>query len=146
MRTTATLTRLTATLTLALTVACSSMQRVPVDYINVEKPQVVHLANSHGVVTTVLNPTTSGDTVYGTAMGSKPIAVPLRQVESISTVRHSTGRTVALVAGATSITALVAYAVFTTADNDEDWYCDFGVDAREMNGGAPLCGPRNPQP
>ena len=63
---------------LVLTAACSSMQRVPVDYINVEKPQVVHLANSHGVVTTVMNPTTSGDTVYGTAMGSKPIAVPLR--------------------------------------------------------------------
>ena len=131
---------------LALTAACSSMQHVPVEYINEVKPVIVELANSYGVVTTVLNPTTSGDTVYGTGMGSKPVAVPLRQVESISTQRFSSGRTVALLAGATSVAALVAYAVFTGADNDEDWVCDFGVDAREMNGGAPLCGPRNPQP
>ena len=124
--------------------ACSSLQHVPLDYINTEKPEVVHLANSYGVVTTVLNPTTSGDTVYGTAMGSKHMAVPLKQVESISTLRFSTGRTVALVTGATAITAVVAYAMFTKDDNDEDWYCDWGADAREMNGGSPLCGPRRP--
>ena len=138
----ATLTRSLAMLALGGAAACTSLQHVPVDYINTEKPEVVHLANSHGVVTTVLNPTTSGDTVYGTAMGSKPVAVSLRQVESISTVRHSTGRTVALVAGATSITALVAYAVFSTADNDEDWYCDWGNNPGEMSG--PICGPRRP--
>ena len=127
---------------LVLAAACSSMQRVPVDYINVERPGVVHLTNSYGVVTTLLNPSTSGDTVYGTATDSKPVAVSLRQVESISTVRHSTGRTVALVAGATSITALVAYAVFSTADNDEDWYCDWGNNPGETFG--PICGPRRP--
>ncbi len=130
---------------LVLVAACSSMQRVSVDYINEEKPALVHLANSYGIVTTIQYPTLSGDTVYGTAMGeSKAVAVPLRQVESISTVRFSTGRTVALVTGAAGVTVLAVYAISTNADNDEDWYCDWGVRALELNGGSPICGPRQP--
>ena len=136
------LTRVVVALALVGGAACSSMQHVPVEYINEVKPVVVELANSYGVVTTVLNPTTRGDTVYGTGMSSKPVAVPLRQVESISTQRFSSGRTVALLAGATSVAALVAYAVFTTADNDEDWYCDWGNNPGETFG--PICGPRRP--
>ncbi len=126
--------------------ACSSMQRVSVDYISVEKPAVVHLANSYGIVTTLQHPTLSGDTVYGVPVGKETsVGVPLGQIESISTVRFSTGRTVALVAGATGVTALMAYAMFTNADNDEDWYCDWGNNPGAMNeGSSPMCGPRRP--
>ena len=134
-----------ALVALMLAAGCSSMQRVPVDYINEEKPALVHLANSYGIVTTLQNPTLSGDTLHGVALGeTKSVAVPLGQVESISTVRFSAGRTVALVTGATGVTALVIYALSTTAANDEDWYCDWGVWALELNGGSPICGPRQP--
>ena len=139
----ASLTRSLAILALGAAASCTSMQHVPAAYINEEKPAVVHLTNSYGIVTTLQYPTLSGDTLHGVAMGQDgAVAVPLDQVESISTVRHSTGRTVALVAGATSITALVAYAVFTTADNHEDWYCDWGNNPGETFG--PICGPRRP--
>jgi hypothetical protein len=142
----AALTRPVALGALVVLGACSSMQRVPVNYINDQKPEVVHLANSYGIVTTLQNPTLHGDTVYGVLLGeNKSVGVPLGQVESISTVRSSTGRTVALVAGATGVTALIAYAMFTNADNDEDWYCDWGNNPGAVNeGSSPMCGPRRP--
>lgn len=145
MHAAAELARCGALAALLMAAGCSSMQRVPVAYINEAKPEIVHLANSYGVVTSVQNPRLSGDTVYGILFGQgTAAAVPLGQVESISTIRFSTGRTVALVTGATGVTALAAYAMFGTADNDEDWYCDWGVRALEMNGGSPICGPRQP--
>ena len=125
-----------------LAAGCSSMQRVSVDYINVEKPAVVHLANSYGIVTTLQHPTLNGDTVRGVAVGhTESVAVPLGQVESISTVRFSTGRTVALVAGATGVTALMAYAMFGSSSGDENWYCDYGVKDENTHVG-PQCGPK----
>ena len=134
--------RTSVILTLAFTVGCSSMQRVPVAYISDEKPAVVHLANSYGVVTTLQHPTLSGDTVLGIEIGQNAsVAVPLRQVESISTVRFSTGRTVALVTGAAGVTALAAYALFGSSGGTDDWYCDYGVKDENTHVG-PQCGPK----
>ena len=118
------------------------MQRVPVGYINEEKPTVVHLANSYGIVTTLQHPTLSGDTVLGIEIGQNAtVAVPLEQVESISTVRFSTGRTVALVTGAAGVTALAAYAIFGSSSGNDDWYCDYGVKDENTHVG-PQCGPK----
>jgi hypothetical protein len=138
----ASLTRSLALLALGGAAACTSMQHVPVTYINEEKPAIVHLANSYGVVTTLQYPTLSGDTVYGEATGQdRSVAVPLHQVESISTMRYSSGRTVALVAGATSVTALMAYALFGSSSGDENWECDWGL-KDPLNGNGPTCGPK----
>lgn len=138
----ASLTRSLAMLALGSAAACSSMQHVPADYINEVKPAVVYLANSYGVVTTLQYPTLSGDTVYGEATGQDgSVAVPLDQVESISTVRYSSGRTVALVAGAASMTALMAYALFGSSSGDENWECDWGL-KDPLNGNGPTCGPK----
>lgn len=131
-----------ALIALALTAGCSSMQRVPSDYINEGKPAVVHLSNRYGIVTTVHHPTLSGDTVYGAATsGNQAVAVPLGQVDRISTVKFSTGRTVALVTAATGVVALVAFTI-AGGGTDTGWYCDWSDWALERNGGMPLCGPR----
>jgi hypothetical protein len=140
----AALTRPVALGALVVLGACSSMQRVPVNYINDQKPEVVHLANSYGIVTTLEHPTLSGDTVRGVAWGQNDsVAVPLEQVESISTVRFSTGRTVALVTGATGVTALMVWAMFgQSSGSNENWECDWGL-KDPLNGNGPTCGPKS---
>lgn len=130
--------RLVAVLTLALTVGCSSVQRVPVAYISDEKPPVVHLADSYGIVTTVGNPRLSGDTVYGDVVGRGRSAIPLRQIEGISTRRFDTARTVLLVAGGVGVTALGAWAMFG-GSSGTTVQCDYTTRALEANGGAPIC-------
>jgi hypothetical protein len=133
-----------ALIALALTAGCSSLQRVPLDYINEGKPDLIYVANSYGVVTTVQSPTLSGDTVYGVVSGqNRSVAVPLRQVESIKTMKFSTGRTVALVGAAAAATALVVYGI-SNGGSDTSWYCDWSDFALERNGGMPICGPRQP--
>ena len=138
----ASLTRSFAILALGAAAACTSMQHVPVTYINDVKPAVVHLANGYGIVTTLQYPTLSGDTVYGEATGKDgSVAVPLDQVETISTMRYSSGRTVALVAGAAGVTALMAYAAFGSSSGNENWECDWGL-KDPLNGNGPTCGPK----
>ena len=136
------LTRVCVALALVGGAACSSMQHVPAEYINSVKPEVVHLSNSHGVVTTLQHPTLSGDTVHGTSWeDGSGAAVPLDSVESISTVRFSSGRTVAFVAGATGVTALMVYALFGSSNGNENWECDWGL-KDPLNGNGPTCGPK----
>jgi hypothetical protein len=130
--------RAVTVLTLALTVGCSSVQRVPLAYIADESPPVVHVANSYGVVTTLGNPQLSGDTVYGDAIGKGRVAVPLGQIEAISTRRFDTARTVLLVAGGVSVVALGAWATFGGSGGPKV-QCDYTTRALEANGGAPLC-------
>ena len=131
--------RLVAIVSLALTVGCSSVQRVPVNYIEVEQPAEVRLVNSYGIVTTIYNPRVSGDTVYGKALGKGEVAVPLRQVEGISTRKFDSARTVMLVGGGIAVTALGAWAMFGGSSGDTKIECDYTTRALEQNGGAPIC-------
>ena len=131
--------RLIATGTLAVTVGCSSVQRVPLDYIAVEQPAEIRLVNSYGMVTTIYNPRLSGDTVYGKAAGKGEVAVPLRQVEGISTRKFDSARTVMLVGGGIAVTALGVWALFGGSSGDTKIECDYTTRALEQNGGAPIC-------
>ena len=131
--------RLVAIGTLAMTVGCSSVQRVPLDYIAVERPAEIRLVNSYGTVTTIYNPRVSGDTVYGKAIGKGEVAVPLRQVEGISTRKFDSTRTVLMVAGSVAVTALGAWAMFGGSSGDTKIECDYTTRALEQNGGAPIC-------
>ena len=131
--------RLIAIGTLAVTVGCSSVQRVPLDYIAVEQPAEIRLVNSYGMVTTIYNPRVSGDTVYGKAIGKGEVAVPLQQIEGISTYKFDKGRTVLLVGGGIAVTALGAWALFGGSSGDTKIECDYTTRALEQNGGAPIC-------
>ncbi len=127
-------------LSLAVLVGCSSMQRVPVDFITEEKPAEVRLANSYGIVTTLHNPRLSGDTIYGNALGKDaPVAIPLRQIEGISTRRFDKGRTTALVVGSVAVMSLSAWAMFGASSGDIEVTCDYSTRSLESNGGAPVC-------
>ena len=131
--------RLIAIMSLALTVGCQSVQRVPLDYIAVEQPAEIRLVNSYGMVTTIYNPRLSGDTVYGKAAGKGEVAVPLRQVEGISTRKFDSARTVMLVGGGIAVTALGVWALFGGSSGDTKIECDYTTRALEQNGGAPIC-------
>ena len=131
--------RLVPIVTLALTVGCSSVQRVPLDYIAIEQPAEVRIVNSYGIVTTIYSPRVSGDTVYGKAIGKGEVAVPLRQVEGISTRKFDSARTVLLVGGGIAVTALGAWAMFGGSSGDTKVECDYTTRALEQNGGAPIC-------
>lgn len=131
--------RLIAIGTVSVTVGCSSVQRVPLDYIAVEQPAEIRLVNSYGIVTTIYNPRISGDTVYGKAIGKGEVAVPLRQVEGISTRKFDSARTVMLVGGGIAVTALSAWAMFGGSSGDTKIECDYTTRALEQNGGAPIC-------
>ena len=127
-------------LTLAISVGCSSMQRVPVAFIADEKPTEIRLANSYGVVTTVMNPRLSGDTIYGDALGqNRPVAIPLRQVEGVSTRRFDKGRTTALVVGGVAVVSMSVWAMLGGSSGDIEVTCDYSTRALESNGGAPVC-------
>ena len=130
---------------LVLAAACSSMQRVPVAFIADEKPAEIRLANSYGIVTTVHNPRLSGDTIYGKALGQdEPVAIPLRQIEGISTRRFDKGRTTALVVGSVAVMGLSVWAMFGGSSGDTEVTCDYSTRALESNGGAPVCTQRQP--
>ena len=131
--------RLIAIGTLAVTVGCSSVQRVLLDYIAVEQPAEIRLVNSYGMVTTIYYPRVSGDTVYGKAIGKGEVAVPLQQIEGISTYKFDKWRTVLLVGGGIAVTALGAWALFGGSSGDTKIECDYTTRALEQNGGAPIC-------
>jgi hypothetical protein len=132
--------RVVGFLTIAFVAGCSSIQRVPVAYIADEQPSVVYLINSYGIVTSVQYPRLSGDTVYGSALGQdRKVAVPLTQVEGISTMKFDRARTVVLVAGGVGVVALGAWAMFGGSSGDHNITCDYTTRALEQNGGAPIC-------
>lgn len=111
---------------LALTASCSSLQSVSVGYINDTRPAVVHLSDGFGVITTIVNPRVSGDTVVGTTLGgAQPVAVPLREVQRVTAVRRSGGRTAMLVAGIAGAGGLITYAVLSNAGGRNDFVCDY---------------------
>ena len=139
------LTRSAAALALGLLgAACHSLQPVPVSFIHSASPQVVYLSDGNGVTQAVANPRLSGDSVVGTALsGNGPVAVPLREVQRITTVRVSRGKTVLLISAFAGAGAMVAYAVLSKANGDDDGFCDF--DQQPTGPGATECGyPSNP--
>ena len=119
MRTTATVTRLTATLTLALTVACSSIQPVPLEFISEVKPATVDVYTGYGQHVAVDNPQLVGDSVVGTDGSLKQVAVPVERIEQISARRFSSSRTVMLVGSLAVLAALSTYMVLNDASGEE---------------------------
>jgi hypothetical protein len=78
------------------------------------------------VTQAVAHPRISGDTVHGTTIGgTEPIAVPLRQVQRMATVRLNRTRTAFLVGGITIVGALMTYTVLTHAAGDGSQACDY---------------------
>ena len=136
--------RAPALLLLATLAACHSMQPVPVSFIHSASPQVVYLSDGNGVTQAVANPRLSGDTVVGTAVGgSGPVAIPLNEVQRITTVRVSRGKTVLLISAFAGAGAMVAYAVLAKANGDSEGFCDY--DQQPTGPGATECGyPSNP--
>jgi hypothetical protein len=105
---------------------------VPVEFITEASPPIVHLSDSYGVVVSIENPRLSGDTVLGTAMGqNRPVAIPLRQVQRISTVRFNGGRTALLVGGVAAMGALAAYAALANASGNSGYMCDYNEPSQD---------------
>ena len=119
------------------------MQRVPVNFIPDTRPAVVYLWDDNGVPQAVANPHLSGDTVHGTVLGgSRPIAVPLSEVQRVSTVRVNRGRTAFLIGGLTVVSGLITYAVLAQASGDDSGFCDY--DRQPVDGASECAYPSNP--
>lgn len=110
------------------------MQAVPVDFISQVHPPAVELYNGRGVVVTVANPRLAGDTVVGTGIGGE-VAIPLNEVQRISTVRFSSARTAVLISGLVSAGAIVAYVALSNAKGREGVICEEDNQSQEN----PLC-------
>lgn len=136
--------RVVAVALFALVGACRSMQRVPVDFIPETHPAVVYLSDGYGLTQAVANPRLSGDTVHGTTVGgNQPVAVPLSQVQRMTTVRVNRARTAFLVGGLTAVGALMTYAMLANGRGDSSGFCDY--DRQPMGPGATECAyPSNP--
>ena len=118
--------RLVAFGVLSLLAACKSMQPVPLAFISQTNPAVVYLADGSGAIQAVANPRLGGDSVFGTVLGSsQEIAVPLREVQRVSTVRVNRGRTAMLIGGLTVAGGLMAYTLLSTAGGETAFYCDY---------------------
>ena len=117
--------RVLAAFTLAVTAGCSSLQPVPVEFITEATPLNVQISDGHRTVD-VANPRLSGDTVLGTSWGS-PVAIPLRRVQRVSTVRFSGARTAMLIGGLAVIGVLATHTVLTRASGDGSQYCDYDI-------------------
>lgn len=116
------------------TTACSSLQAVPVAFISEVRPTEVQISNGAGVVRTLVNPRLSGDTVMGTALG-KPVAIPLREVQRVATVRFSRSRTAMLIGSVVTTTSLIAYVFILDARGKDKVVCD----ENNMAEDTPLC-------
>lgn len=113
--------RLIAAVTLVATAGCVNLRPVfdPARFIAENHPPVVYVMRGTEAVLTISNPRVSGDTVHGTLVGeNQPIAMPLREVQNIGTVRFNSARTVMLVGAAAVVSALMTYAVLTRGAGD----------------------------
>ena len=120
---------------------CHSLQPVPVHYISETSPAVVYVADGFGVVTTITNPRLSGDTVIGMVPGGNtPVALPLREVQRVSTVRLNRARTALLVGGIAAAGTFMAYAVLSNSGGRSDFTCDYNNPSYL----GPQCGFPNP--
>lgn len=127
------------------TTGCASIQPLwqPERFITDKSPGVVYVTSGANLVTAVVDPRVSGDTLYGVSQGSqRPIAISLDHV-GVSARRLHAGRTALLVVTITGFTGLAAAVAFSDNHEDNSWTCNYTTDAIEQNGGAPLCGPRS---
>ena len=116
--------RWAALVLLPLVAGCSSLQPVSVGYIAETKPRLVYLADAYGAIQAVSHPRLSGDTVLGTvAGGQRDVAVPLSDIERITTLRPNRGRTALLVTGLTVAGAVAAYGFFSTSGGQSQIVC-----------------------
>lgn len=104
--------------------ACSSMQAVSLEFVNEVKPRYVTISDGYSL-TEIANPRVDGDSMLGMSItGDRPVAIPLREVERISTVRFSTGRTAALISGVAVFGALATYAMLAKGNGPVVTACD----------------------
>jgi len=101
---------------LAGSLACSSRQAVPVEFISASAPPTVQVSDGYRVLD-VTQPRVSGDSLSGMVNGA-PTAIPLRRVQSITTVRHSSSRTVLLIGGVAAVSGLIAYAFISDGSGE----------------------------
>lgn len=138
--------RAIALTTLVATTACSTLRPVhePARYISENHPDLVRVVEKqHGAVFMIAHPRISGDTVVGTRAGEiHAVAVPLRDVHSVSARQVNGKRTALLLAGMALAVGLTTYVMTTTGD-DNNWACDYSTATLKDNGGMPLCGPTN---
>jgi len=131
--------RVTVAAILAVTAGCSSLQPVaePLRFIAETNPPVVYVSYETGAVMVMENPRISGDSMLGTVPGeSRPVALPLNQVQTVSTVRRNSGRTALLIAGLAGMGAVMTYAVLANGTNS-NYTCDYNDPKRT---GGPACG------
>ena len=107
---------LTAAL-LAGSLACSSRQFVPVDYISTTSPLTIQVFDGHRVLD-FAEPTVSGDSVRGRVNGAE-MAIPVRKVQAITAVKFSGARTAMLIGGIAAVGALMGYALASNEGSDQ---------------------------
>ena len=114
--------RLFSAALIAVALSCSSRQSVPVDFISSATPPSVRVSDGYRVVD-VEQPRLSGDSLNGTVNGAQ-VAIPLRRVQKVTTVKFSSARTVLLIGGVAVVGGLVAY-VMTTEGEGELQQCNY---------------------
>lgn len=135
-----TLSRVAALAALPLLAACRSMQPVSLQYIPEASPSVVYVSDGYGVTQTIANPRLSGDTVHGTTVGgNQPVAVPVREVQQVATVRLNRGRTVMLLGGLTAGGVLLVHTVLSHTSADKAFFCDYNNPNPNQGPDAPQC-------
>jgi len=108
--------------------------REPARFITEASPTVVYVTHHSRAVIVIANPRVSGDTVHGTYAGdTRPVAVPLSQVQSVEAIRRDGGRTAVLIGGVTLLAGIAVYAFVQEAKGHNDWTCDW-------NSAVPRCG------
>ena len=102
------------------------MQAVPVDFIAQAKPAVIEVKGQYGVRVAVAHPRVSGDTVYGTqAGGNTDVALPLREIERITTKRFSGARTAMLIGGGAALVGMATFFVLSSGNSKPELNCEF---------------------
>lgn len=107
---------------LAGSLACSSRQFVPVDYISTSAPLSVQVFDGHRVMD-FTGPTVSGDTVRGRVNGTE-MAIPIQKVQAITAVKFSGARTAILIGGVAAVGALMGYALASN-EGSEMTECEY---------------------
>ena len=113
--------RVVAAFTLVVATGCVSLRPVfdPARFIAETNPPVVYVMRGTEAVLTIANPRVSGDTVHGTLVeGNQPIAMPLREVQNIGTVRFNGARTAMILSAAAVVSALMTYTLLTHGSGD----------------------------
>ena len=107
---------------LAGSLACSSRQTVPVDFISATAPSTVQVFDGYKVID-LQQPTVSGDSVRGRVSGAE-VAIPLSRVQLVFATRFSGARTAMLIGGVAAVGALMGYALASN-EGSEMTMCEY---------------------